>query len=61
MIVETKRLILRKITIEDAEFIFRLVNEPSFVTNIGDKGVRNLDDAERFIISDNDPGTVLYS
>ncbi len=50
MIVETKRLILRKITVEDAEFVFRLVNEPSFVTNIGDKGVKNLDDAKRFIM-----------
>ncbi|MGD8662066.1 MAG: GNAT family N-acetyltransferase [Desulfobacterales bacterium] len=50
MIVETKRLILRNITIDDAEFILRLVNEPSFVSNIGDKGLKNLDDAERFIL-----------
>ena len=50
MIVETKRLILRKITIEDAEFVLRLVNEPSFVSNIGDKGLTNIDDVERFIM-----------
>ena len=50
MIVETKRLIIRKITIEDAEFVLRLVNEPSFVSNIGDKGVKNLHDAKRFIL-----------
>ncbi|MGD8209769.1 MAG: GNAT family N-acetyltransferase [Desulfobacterales bacterium] len=50
MIVETKRLILRNITIDDAEFILRLVNEPSFVSNIGDKGLKNLDDAEQFIL-----------
>jgi RimJ/RimL family protein N-acetyltransferase len=50
MIVETERLILRKITVEDAAFVLRLVNEPSFVSNIGDKGVKNLDDAERFIL-----------
>jgi RimJ/RimL family protein N-acetyltransferase len=50
MIVETKRLILRKITIEDAEFVLRLVNEPSFVSNIGDKGLKTIDDAERFIL-----------
>ena len=49
MIVETKRLTLREITIEDAAFILRLVNEPSFIANIGDKGVRNLHDAEGFI------------
>ncbi|MEX1351095.1 MAG: GNAT family N-acetyltransferase, partial [Desulfobacterales bacterium] len=50
MIIETKRLILRKITIEDAEFVLRLVNEPSFLSNIGDKGLKTLDDAERFIL-----------
>lgn len=27
----------------------RLVNEPSFLENIGDKGVRSLEDARRFI------------
>ena len=50
MIVETKRLILREINVEDAEFVLRLVNEPSFVSNIGDKGLKNIDDAERFIL-----------
>jgi RimJ/RimL family protein N-acetyltransferase len=49
MIVETKRLSIRDITLDDAQFIFRLVNEPSFVSHIGDKGVRNLNDAQRFI------------
>ena len=49
MIVETKRLTLRKINIEDAAFILRLVNDPSFIANIGDKGVKNLHDAEGFI------------
>ena len=33
MIVETKRLILREIAVEDAAFVLRLVNEPSFVSN----------------------------
>lgn len=50
MIVETKRLMLRKITSEDAAFILRLMNEPSFVSNIGDKGVKDLVDAQRFIM-----------
>jgi RimJ/RimL family protein N-acetyltransferase len=50
MIVETKRLILREINIKDADFVLRLVNEPSFVSNIGDKGLKNLNDAERFIL-----------
>jgi RimJ/RimL family protein N-acetyltransferase len=50
VIVETPRLYIRELTIDDAEFIFRLVNEPSFLENIGDKGVRNLEDARQFIL-----------
>ena len=50
MIVETSRLELRELTIDDAEFILGLVNEPSFLANIGDKGVRTLDDAKQFIL-----------
>jgi RimJ/RimL family protein N-acetyltransferase len=50
MIVETPRLHIRELTIEDADFVFKLVNEPSFLENIGDKGVRNLEDARHFIL-----------
>lgn len=50
-ILETERLILRKMRVEDAEFIFELVNEPAFIRNIGDKGVRTLDDARDYILS----------
>jgi len=50
MIAETPRLRIRELTVDDAEFIFRLVNEPSFLEHIGDKGVRNLEDARRFIL-----------
>ena len=50
MIVETARLVLRELTVDDAEFVLTLVNEPSFLENIGDKGVRNLEDARRFIL-----------
>ena len=50
MIIETPRLRIRELKVDDAEFVFRLVNEPSFLSNIGDKGVRNLDDARQFIL-----------
>src|SRR5215467_11823666 len=49
-ILETDRLILRKLSIEDAEFILELLNEPSFLRFIGDKGVRTLDDARDYIL-----------
>jgi RimJ/RimL family protein N-acetyltransferase len=50
VIIETARLKIRELTVDDAEFIFGLVNEPSFLENIGDKGVRNPEDARKFIL-----------
>lgn len=47
--IETGRLVLREFTTDDAEFVHRLVNEPSFLRYIGDRGVRTLDDARRYI------------
>ena len=49
-IVETPRLRLRQLTVDDAGFVFRLVNDPAFLANIGSKGVRSLEDARRFIV-----------
>jgi ribosomal-protein-alanine N-acetyltransferase len=48
-VLETIRLRLRRLTHDDAEFILRLLNEPSFIRNIGDRGVRSLDDARSYI------------
>lgn len=47
--IETARLTLLKMDENDAAFILRLVNEPSFLRYIGDRGVRTLDDARRYI------------
>lgn len=48
-ILETERLILRQFSVDDADFILQLLNEPSFIQNIGDRGVRNLEDARSYI------------
>jgi RimJ/RimL family protein N-acetyltransferase len=48
-ILETERLLLRQFSAQDAEFILQLVNEPSFIQNIGDRGVRTLEDARTYI------------
>ena len=48
-VLETERLVLRRLTLDDAEFIFRLVNEPAWLRYIGDKHVRNLDDARNYL------------
>ncbi len=47
--IETERLVLHPFTADDAAFVHRLVNEPSFLRYIGDRGVRSLDDARRYI------------
>ncbi|MFN2510226.1 MAG: GNAT family N-acetyltransferase [Pyrinomonadaceae bacterium] len=48
-VLETERLVLRRMTPDDAEFILKLVNEPSFIRFIGDKGVRSHADAVQYI------------
>lgn len=49
-VLETERLILRRLSIEDAAFILKLVNEPSWLRFIGDRGVRTIDDARDYIL-----------
>lgn len=49
-VLETDRLVLRHLAPEtDADFILKLLNEPSFIRYIGDKKVRTLDDARQYI------------
>jgi RimJ/RimL family protein N-acetyltransferase len=47
--LETERLTLREFSARDADFILNLLNEPSFIQNIGDRGVRTLADAEGYL------------
>ena len=49
-VLQTKRLDLRQIELDDAEFILELLNEPAFLQFIGDKGVRSLCDARAYIL-----------
>ncbi|HEY9221394.1 MAG TPA: GNAT family N-acetyltransferase [Lutibacter sp.] len=46
---ETERLILQPTTSADAEFIFELVNTPKWLANIGDRNVKSVEDAKRYI------------
>jgi len=49
VILETPRLVLREFTHEDDAFVLRLLNEPSWLRFIGDRGVRTLPDARRYL------------
>lgn len=48
--LETERLIIRDFATEDSPFILRLLNEPSFIRYIADKGVRTLDQASDYLL-----------
>jgi [ribosomal protein S5]-alanine N-acetyltransferase len=47
--LETTRLRLRPLSFDDADFIVELLNEPSFLRYIGDKGVRDRAGACRYL------------
>jgi RimJ/RimL family protein N-acetyltransferase len=47
--IRTKRLVIRPFVLEDAPFILRLLNEPSFIEHITDKGVRTLEQAGAYL------------
>jgi [ribosomal protein S5]-alanine N-acetyltransferase len=47
--LETARLSLRRLGPDDALFVVALLNEPSFREHIGDRGVRNVEDAHRYL------------
>lgn len=49
-ILETERLILRQFDLDDVEFIVRLLNSPGWLTFIGDRGVKTLEDAKTYLL-----------
>ena len=49
-ILGTSRLNLRQLSVADAPFMLSLLNEPSYLQFIGDKGVRTLVDARDYIL-----------
>lgn len=49
IVIETDRLILRHIAPADAAFIHELLTDADFLAQIGDRGVKTLEDAERVI------------
>jgi RimJ/RimL family protein N-acetyltransferase len=48
-VIETARLALRRLTSDDAPFMLDLLNQPSFIQNIGDRGARTLEQAAAYI------------
>jgi RimJ/RimL family protein N-acetyltransferase len=48
-VVTTARLRLLKLELSDAALMLRLLNEPSFIANIADRGVRTLAEAQQYL------------
>ncbi len=49
IIYQTKRLILKPTDIEDAAFIYELLNSPGWLKNIGDRNVHSTEAAAQYI------------
>ena len=49
IILKTARLVLRLFNTTDADFVVALLNSPGWLQHIGDRGIRNTDDAIRWI------------
>ena len=50
-ILETERLRLREFTLNDTDFLIRLLNSEGWLKNIGDRNVRTKQEAESYIQS----------
>lgn len=48
-ILETDRLSLRRLTLDDAAFILELLNDPDWLRFIGDRHVHSLDEARAYL------------
>jgi len=48
--LETDRLVLRRMSVEDADFMLGLLNDPSWLRFIGDRGVRTREEARAYIL-----------
>src|SRR3982751_3973205 len=49
-VLETDRLVLRRMSADDADFMLGLLNDPSWLRFIGDRGVRTREDARAYIL-----------
>ena len=50
-VLSTPRLLLRHLSADDAAFMLALLNEEPFLRNIGDRGIRTLEDAAAYVLS----------
>lgn len=44
--IETERLTLRRVTLDDAALMLAIWNDPAFMRHVGDRGIRTIEEAE---------------
>lgn len=59
-VLQTERLDLRELGMDDADFMLELLNDAAFMRNIGDRGVRTLDDSRQYIAAGSMPSYRQY-
>tara|TARA_R110002072_G_scaffold261258_1_gene419918 strand:+ start:73529 stop:74029 length:501 start_codon:yes stop_codon:yes gene_type:complete len=50
MIIETERLILREMTLDDAAFLYKLMNSENWLKYIGDRGINSVEAARAYML-----------
>lgn len=50
IVLETDRLTLRHFTVDDTGFVLKLLNDPSFIASIGDRGIRTVEQASSYLL-----------
>lgn len=43
--LQTERLVLRQLTLDDADLMLAIWNDPAFIRNVTDRGIRTLDES----------------
>jgi RimJ/RimL family protein N-acetyltransferase len=59
-VLETQRLVLRRLRLDDAAFIVERVNDPSWLRYIGDKDVKSVEAARAYIAREAAAATLDY-
>ncbi len=49
MFFKTERLLVRELTLEDTDFIIDILNDPDFIRNVVDRGIKTTEDAENYL------------
>lgn len=50
-LITTDRLLIRKFNLDDAGFIFILLNSETWIKYIGNRNIKNLEDAKNYIVN----------